>query len=105
MAVLGVSKTLLYKFYHEFMQPTYKQNVNLLNTDTDSFIFHIFNEDIYDDMKKSLEIFNTSDYIENNVYGRPRVNKNKLGFMKDECAGVIMTEFAGLRSKVYSYAF
>lgn len=103
MAVLDISKTLMYKFYYEYMQPTYKQNLNLLYTDTDSFIFHIFTEDIYNDMKKSLERFDTSDYAENNVYGMPRVNKKKLGLMKDECAGGIMTEFAGLRSKVYSY--
>lgn len=38
--------------------------------------FHIFTQDIYD-MSKSLQRFDTSDNVENNVYGMPAVKKEE----------------------------
>ena len=86
------------------MKPKYHHNFKLLYTDTDSFIFKINIPNVYDDIKEDIHRFDTSDYPSNNVHGMPRVNKKKkVGLMKDDCNGAIMTEFVYLRSKVYSF--
>ncbi|CAH1119508.1 unnamed protein product [Phaedon cochleariae] len=73
-------------------------------TDTDSFIYEIVCDDAYSEViDANIERFDTSDYAPDNIYGIPRVNKKVLGLLKDEANGKIITHFAGLRFKMYSY--
>ena len=84
------------------MKKKFAKNCKLLYTDTDSLIYEIICDDMYQVMKQDIRLFDTSDYPVNNIYQMPRVNKNVVGLMKDECNGNIVTEFVGLRSKMYS---
>ncbi|VDI13124.1 Hypothetical predicted protein [Mytilus galloprovincialis] len=48
--------------------------------------------------------FDTSNYPQNHPSGiEAGINKKVLGKFKDECGGVPMREFVGLRAKMYSH--
>ncbi|XP_077263129.1 uncharacterized protein LOC143897999 [Temnothorax americanus] len=103
MCILDISKTCLYEFHHEYMLPLYRDKCKVMYTDTDSLIYDIECDDVYDIMKRHIHYrFDTSDYAIDNAYGIPLVNKKVPGLMKDENNGAIMTEFVGLRAKMYA---
>ena len=104
-AILDLSKTLMYEFHYEYMQPKYGSKIGLCYMDTDSFVYEIEAEYFYRDIAKDVETkFDTSGYSKD--YDRPLLigkNKNVIGMMKDELGGKIMTEFVKLRAKMYGY--
>ena len=57
---------------------------------------------MYNLMNPDLDEFDTSDYLVDNQFNIPLMNKNKVGLMKDEANSKIITEFVGLRSKMHS---
>ena len=101
--ILDISKTHMYEFWYDYMKLKYGDNVKLCYMDTDSFIMHIKTEDFYKDNANDIEKrFDTSNY---EVHKPLPTGKDKkvIGLMKDELGGKIMTEFAALRPKTYSY--
>lgn len=76
--------------------------MKLLFTDTDSLCYHIETEDFYADMKPHKQFFDNSEYPENHVF-YDKSNKKVIGKFKDETSGDEITEFVGLRSKMYSF--
>jgi hypothetical protein len=102
MCILDISKTCLYNFHYEYMLPLYREKCKVMYTDTDSLIYHIQCEDVFEHMKRDILNFDTSDYSVDNAYGIPLANKKVPGVMKDENNGAIMTEFIGLRAKMYA---
>lgn len=101
MAILDISKLVMYDFYYQHLKQQYGENVSMLYTDTDSFILEVGTDCFYSDMKNHLNMYDTSDFAVDNQFDMPRVNKKVPGLFKDELNGTIITEFVGLRSKMY----
>lgn len=71
-------------------------------TDTDSLTYEIQTKDVYKDFWKNKSKFENNDYPENSPF-HDKTNMTVIGKFKDEAAGQIITEFVGLRIKMYSY--
>ena len=108
-ATLDKSKEFMYQFYYDYLKPKFKDKVNLMYMDTDSFVLSIETDDFFKDIKDDLkEWFDTSGYDKNRVLPdefkkNASVNKKIIGKMKDELGKGHMTEFVAIAPKVYAY--
>ncbi len=98
MSILDLSKTLMYDFYYNKLKKQYGERVCLLYTD---FLMHIETEDAYKDIQNNAEFYDTSNFDKNHVLFSEE-NKKVLGKFKDDCGGVPIKEYVGLRPKMYS---
>ena len=91
LSILEICKTLIYEFWFDYIKRKYQKNRKLCYMDTDSFIISIKTEDFYKNIADDVEKgFDTSNYEADRslLIGK---NKNKIGLMKDELRGKIMT--------------
>ena len=105
LSILDISKLLMYEFHYDYIKPKYGNQAKLCYMDTDSFVYYIETDDVYKDIADDVkQRFDTSNYSIDDDRPLPiGQNKKELGFMKDELAGHIMTEFIALRPKMYTY--
>ena len=50
ITILDISKIFMYKFWYDYIKPKYGDRAKLCYTDTDSFIIHIFTENVFEDI-------------------------------------------------------
>ena len=98
-AVLDLSKWKMYDFYYNFIKKNF--NAELLFTDTDSLTYEIKSENVYEKFFKWKDLFDFSNYSKDSKFLMILI-KEVVGKMKDEFGGVIVVEFVGLKSKMYS---
>ena len=103
LSILDISKILMYEFWYDYMKPKYNDNVKLCYMGTNTFVMNIKTIDSYKDIANDVECkFDTSNYEVDRPLPTGK-NKKIIGLMKDELGGKIITEFATLRPKTYSY--
>ena len=101
MCILDLSKMLMYDFHYNYNKKKYGDKAKLLFTDTDSLTYEIEAPDVYKDFWNDKDKFDNSDYPQDSPYF-DKTNKKVIGKFKDEAVGIPVTEFVGLRSKMYS---
>ena len=95
----------MFELWFDYLKLKCNDKAKLYYMDTDSFVFDIFTEDVFEDINNDVEIwFDTSNYNKNDK--RPLqigVNKKIIRMFQDELGGKIMKEFCAVRAKTYTY--
>ena len=97
-SILYLSKYLMYEFHYKYIKR--KLNANLLFTDTDSLVYETETDDVYEDFNRHKNLFDFSDPKDSKLFDP--VNKKVIDKIKDEFKEKIISQFVGLKSKMYS---
>ena len=95
-SILDLSKYLIYEFHYKHIKSRFDDK--LLFTDTDSLVYEIKTEDVYEDFYDDKNLFDFSDYPLSSKFFDP-VNKKVIDKTKDDFKGRIISEFIGLKSQ------
>ena len=99
-SVLDLSKLCMMDFHYNTIHKNFEGRYNLIYSDTDSLVYSIQHEDIYEWIKDNKEHFDLSDSIRPDM--KDNANKKVLGKYKDEMNTLLTKEFLALNPKVYS---
>lgn len=102
--ILELAKYHMYNFHYNVMKEHFGEKLQLLYTDTDSLLYEIKCEDVYEELQniqKKNPAFDFSNYPKSHkLYDTSY--KKVPGFFKDETSGMPPQAFVGLRSKMYA---
>ena len=92
----------MYDFHYNYFKVNY--DARLLLNDTDNLVYEIKGAgNIYEKNYFDKDLFDFSNYSKELKFYSER-NKKVIGKMQDEMGGKIVSEFIGLKSKIYSVA-
>ena len=100
--ILDFSKLHMYKFHYDVMKEKYDNDIKLLMTDTDSLVYEVKTNDIYEDINSMSDYFDMSEYPKESKFYNGK-NKKVIGKFKDEVSNDFIKEFIGIRSKTYAF--
>jgi len=102
-SILDISKRIMYHYFYKVLRKYYKNhdNLQLIYSDTDSFILKIISGDLISDLRKLSSMFDLSNLPpDHELYDCS--NKSKLFFFKEEFALLPILRIVSLASKVYA---
>ena len=102
-AILDLSKLHMLDFHYNVIQKQFGNRAKLIYSDTDSFVYEIEHNNIYDWIKENKEHFDLSKSERPDL--NCKSNENVFGKFKDELHRVVMTEMLGLNPKCYAFKF
>lgn len=98
---LELAKEFMVRYHYKMVGHFGRKNINLLYTDTDSFIYQFNVDDLYHSLQHFKDDFDFSLYPKDHALYNT-CNKIKRGKWKDEANGQIIEEGVFLRAKCYS---
>ena len=101
MCILELSKVLMYEFLYDYIKNKYDNKLKLLFTDTNSLMYEIKTENVFEDFISNKEMFNFSNYSIKPKYFDDS-NKLVIGKMKDKTGGIAIEKFVKLKPKMHS---
>ena len=90
-------------FHYNVIHKNFEGRYNLIYSDTDSFVYYIKHNDIYDWIKNNKHHFDLSDSLRPDL--KDNTNKKVIGKYKDEMNSLLIAEFIALNPKVYSVIY
>ena len=102
MFILELSKVLMYDIHYDYIKNKYGNNARLLFTDTDSLIYEIKTEDVYEDFNSNKDVFDFSNYSTKSKYYDDS-KKSVIAEMKDGTGCAAIQTFIELRPKTFSF--
>ena len=77
----------MYEFHYDYIKNKYSNNSKLFINDTNSVMYEIKTEDVYEHFSKDKKIFDFSNYSAKSKF-HDDLSKLVIGKMKDEGVGV-----------------
>uniref|UniRef100_A0A8D8TAN0 DNA-directed DNA polymerase n=1 Tax=Cacopsylla melanoneura TaxID=428564 RepID=A0A8D8TAN0_9HEMI len=104
MVTLEISKLIMYEYFYKILKVKYGEDrMRLCMSDTDSLLLHLKTNSLYEDMYSIIDTLDTSNYPPNHPLYSEKWKKI-VGKFKDESPADLITEFVGLRAKMYTFS-
>lgn len=88
-------------WWHEILKVKYGDKIKLILSDTDSLMFIVHTEDVYQDLLGMKDLMDMSPYsVRSGLYDP--VNKKVVGKMSDEKPNEVISEVVALKPKMYA---
>ena len=100
-AILDLSKLYMFEFHHNYMKQKYGDKCELVYTDTDSFVYLVETDDLFQDCFDNRELFDLTDVIIDKF--KDGKNSKVIGMFKDETNFKPIVSFCALAPKSYSF--